>query len=100
MKLFICSLAFQLHTHAAATGLRSLSSQRASALQPAPHLPPISAATCDTLTGKLANLIGAVGTTVREADAVEKDMKDAPTVECKVYAYVSGSGAGCSCFLE
>jgi len=58
-----------------------------------PEKPPpkITEDTCKALNGKIAKLIGA---------GASKAGEDKPTVECKIYAYISGQAAGCSCYLE
>jgi len=79
-----------------------------------PKMPPITAATCKALNGKVAKLIGgtasgggpapAPGASLLQGAAPAASPAGAkgpkPTVECKIYAFVSGKGAGCTCFLE
>jgi hypothetical protein len=101
-----------------------------------PKLPAITAATCVSLTGKIAAIIGAVaggpgpspgpapgpgpGPGPGPAAAVLLDISEdtfvmapapapgpggayhgpPPTVHCDLYAFETGTGAGCQCFIE
>lgn len=76
-----------------------------------PPPPKITEDTCKALKGKVAQLIGAAGTggpgpapapasTSLLQAGEDASGEDKPTVECKIYAYISGQAAGCSCYLE
>lgn len=95
----------------------------------APKLPPITAATCATLTGKIGAIIGAAaggpgpgpapgpspgpGPGPAPAAVLFQTSEDAfgaapapgpggppPTVHCELYAYETGKASGCQCFLQ
>lgn len=77
-----------------------------------PKIPKITEAQCTALTAKVGALVGmpsaGPGPAPAPASALLQDAAGAspapakPTaiVECKIYAFVSGKGAGCTCFLE
>jgi len=76
-----------------------------------PKIPKITEAQCKKLTAKVGALVGmpgAAGPSPAPASALLQDVaggapapaKPHAIVECKIYAFVSGKGEGCTCFLE
>lgn len=72
-------------------------------MPPEPKIPKITEKSCKELKGKVEKLVGATGGGPAPAPAaalLQGAKDDKPTVECKIYAWVSGKPAGCNCFVE